>query len=137
MWNRSIHLPRLSRFALVGLLSTLVYAVVALVLGAVFENAAGQAPISLLAYAIAAIFSYIAHRLFTFASSGAYRSEIPRFVLLTLTGAGISFVIPVIVEYWLGLPILFSVAAVCIIIPLSNYFALDRWVFGDRDVKSR
>ncbi|WP_419907114.1 GtrA family protein [Hoeflea sp.] len=124
----------ISRFALVGLTATLLYAVLAMALEALFHATAGQATLSIAAYSIAAIFSYVAHRIFTFASNGAYHFEIPRFVLLTAVGFAISYVLPVIVGSVLGLPMFVSVAGVCIVIPLINFFALDRWVFSGRQV---
>ncbi len=130
--RRRGHFQLVSRFALVGLSATALYAVLALFLGALMRDDAGQAAASLLAYATAAIFSYCAHRVFTFASNGAYRFEIPRFAALTLSGVAISFIVPLVLSQWLLLPMIVPVAVVCVVIPLLNYVALDRWVFGGR-----
>jgi len=124
------HLQSVSRFALVGLTATGIYAVLAMLLGSWMRDDAGQAAASLVAYGAAAVFSYCAHRIFTFASSGAYRFEIPRFVVLTLSGVTISFIVPLVLAQWLLLPMIIPVAVVCVVIPLLNYIALDRWVFG-------
>ena len=124
------HLQSVSRFALVGLTATGIYAVLAMLLGSWMRDDAGQAAASLVAYGAAAVFSYCAHRIFTFASSGSYRFEIPRFVVLTLSGVTISFIVPLVLAQWLLLPMIIPVAVVCVVIPLLNYIALDRWVFG-------
>ena len=121
----------ISRFALVGLSATALYAVLALLLGAAMRDDTGQAVASLLAYVATAIFSYCAHRVFTFASNGDYRFEIPRFAALTLSGVATSFIVPLVLAQWLLLPMVVPVAVVCVVIPLLNYVALDHWVFGD------
>ncbi|MDA4845324.1 GtrA family protein [Hoeflea poritis] len=128
--SKAFHL--VSKFALVGLSATLLYAVLATVFEMQLGASLGQATVSIAAYAIAALFSYSAHRVFTFASNGAYRLEIPRFALLTATGAALSFALPAFIGGFLGLPMFVSVACVCVVIPLINFVALDRWVFGDR-----
>ena len=122
----------ISRFALVGIASTLIYALIASGLGVLYGAASNQATLSFLSYAVAAAFSYSAHRYFTFASNGAYRLEIPRFVVVTITGAAISYALPLVAESWLKLPMSASILGVCIVIPAVNFIALNRWVFGDR-----
>lgn len=135
MLNHSARLPIVSRFAIVGLSATALYVVLVFLLAALFSGYAGPASISLSAYVLAAIYSYCAHRLFTFMSNGAHKVQLPRFALLSLAGAAISYFIPVIMENWLRLPGVLSVAAVCVIVPVFNYFVLDRWVFRDRNVR--
>lgn len=136
MSRPSSHLPVVSRFAVVGLTATVLYVVLVYLLAALLRGIAGPASVSLLAYVLAASYSYSAHRLFTFMSNGAHKVQLPRFVVLSLAGAAISFFIPVIAENWLSLPNFISVAAVCVVIPVFNFFVLDRWVFGERNVGS-
>lgn len=122
----------MSKFALVGLASTLLYAALAVMFQSRFQGDFGQGTLSFAAFAIAAVFSYTAHRVFTFTSQGAYRLEIPRFAVLTATGAAISYVLPTILEGTLKMPMFVSAAGVCVLIPVINFLALDRWVFSDR-----
>lgn len=121
----------LTRFALVGVAATILYAVLALAFGRLLDSHAG-AWTSLLAYGVAAVFSYLAHRAFTFASDGDRAAEIPRFIVVTATGAAISFAVPAVVQTGFGLPLAVAVLLVCLVIPLINFLVLDRWVFRDR-----
>jgi putative flippase GtrA len=128
--------PLISRFAAVGIAATLVYAALALALASALGGVVSQPSLSLLAYILAACFSYCAHRAFTFASLGSHRFEVPRFASVTAMGAGISFLVPVLLGRWTDLPIAVPVAAVCVIVPLLNFVALDRWVFTRRKAVS-
>lgn len=119
---------KVPRFAVVGIAATLIYALAAIC----FSWVLPPAQASVLAYTVAAVFSYCGHKYLTFASSGAHQLEAPRFILLTLTGIAISWSIPWIAVDGLGLPAIASVALVCLIIPGFNYLVLDRWVFHDQ-----
>lgn len=125
-------LKLVSRFVLVGGAATAFYAVLALGLDRLIGRVASQATISLAAYLLAAGFSYLAHRIFTFASNGDHRFEVPRFALVTISGATISFALPVLLQSWFELPMLVPVIAVCTIIPLINFLVLERWVFTSK-----
>ncbi|AZO08676.1 MULTISPECIES: GtrA family protein [unclassified Mesorhizobium] len=125
-------LKLLARFASVGLVATILYAV----LTAVFAGSEwlGLAPVeaSLWAYAAAALFSYLAHRSFTFMSAGPHRSQVPRFVLLTLAGLALAYAAPWLLTVTLGLPLAVPVLLTCLAIPALNLLVLDRWVFAER-----
>lgn len=137
MGNRFDRLKLVSRFVLVGGAATALYALLALGLDRLIGTVANQATLSLSAYLLAAGFSYFAHRIFTFASEGDRRFEVPRFALLTISGATISFALPVLLQSWIELPMLVSVIAVCIVIPLINFVVLERWVFTGKTVGMR
>jgi len=116
------------RFLVTGIGATLLYALLA----AAFSTATPMKPAlgSVLAYALAAIFSYAGHKYFTFVSSGAHRFEVPRFAALTLLGLATSFALPAVLSQWLGLPVQVPIALTCLLVPLVNYVVLRHWVFG-------
>ncbi len=123
---------RVSRFAVIGVCSTLLYAAIALV----FMNGRGAdastSAVSVAAYAAAAVFSYAGHKYFTFVSAGRHRLEAPRFLAVTLVGLLISFLLSAVLSDSLGLPPQAPVALTCLIVPIFNYFVLDHWVFAAR-----
>lgn len=121
---------RVVRFALVGIGATVLYALLALA----FESRLAMSPVaaSVLAYAVAAIFSYCGHKFVTFMSDGAHRQELPRFVLLTVTGFGVASALPYLFANLLGQPSWVPVLLTCVLIPMVNLIVLDRWVFRGR-----
>ncbi|WP_169054145.1 GtrA family protein [Nitratireductor sp. XY-223] len=127
---------QITRFALVGCVSTFIYVAAAIGLEHLFGAHFGQSFLSLLAYGPAAVFSYSAHRIFTFESDSAYSLEIPRFVVLTAVGATLSFGLPFVTGTWMNLPMFVTATVVTIAIPIMNYIVLDRWVFGERSAVS-
>lgn len=116
------------RFLVTGIGATLLYALLA----AAFSAAMPMKPAlgSVLAYALAAAFSYTGHKYFTFVSSGAHRFEAPRFAVLTLIGLATSFALPAVLSEGLGLPAQVPIALTCLFVPLVNYVVLRHWVFG-------
>ena len=121
---------RVSRFALVGIGSTLIYVSFALLLSSGSEAAVlPAAPALIMAYAIAALFSYTGHKHFTFGSEGAHTFEAPRFLAVTAAGLCFSWILPTILVDELGLPPFVPIVATCIVVPAVNYFVLGRWVF--------
>jgi putative flippase GtrA len=120
----------LSRFALIGAASTLVYAAGASLLSS-HRIGPGLAAVlaSCVAYAFAALFSYAGHKYFTFVSDGAHSFEAPRFAMVTATGLGFSALVPAILVDGLGQPPILPILITCIAIPLANYFLLRHWVF--------
>lgn len=131
MMSAQLLLGRVSRFALIGIAATALYAVLAFLLSGAGSGAArlGAAPASLAAYAVAALFSYTGHKYFTFVSGGAHRFEAPRFLTLTAVGLCFSWVLPVILVDGLSMPALVPIIVTCIVVPVVNYFVLGRWVF--------
>jgi putative flippase GtrA len=122
---------RISRFAVIGVASTLVYAVCALLLSR-GGNGGALLPATLasaVAYATAGLFSYAGHKYFTFTSAGAHAVELPRFLLLNATGLATAIALPVVLTDRLGMPAAVPVVLTCIAVPMVNYIVLGRWVF--------
>lgn len=119
---------KLGRFASVGVASTVLYAA----LGIAFSHGMGLAPIAatVAAYALAAIFSYVAHRRVTFRSDRAHAAAVPRFALTTLCGFALAAGLTLIVER-LALPYALAVAATCLVVPAFSFLVLDRIVFSE------
>jgi len=130
MGRRRLGPALLSRFALVGIGATLLYAVLALG----FSEWAALPPVqaSLAAYALATVFSYLGHKFVTFMSAGAHREEGPRFAVVAAAGFGIAAALPAVLSTGLGLPSYVPVVLTCVLVPLVNLFVLDRWVFANR-----
>jgi putative flippase GtrA len=119
----------ITRFGLVGIAATVLYATLALALTHWFF---ASVPASLIAYAAAATFSYLAHKSITFFSTGAHRLEAPRFVVLTAVGIAIAFAAPLILTDMLALRPIFAVLLTCLLVPVVNFVVMDRWVFAGR-----
>lgn len=122
---------RLSRFAAIGGAATLIYAVAAYCLsGGMGTSILPAATASLLAYFLAAVFSYLGHKYVTFLSPGTHSFEAPRFVALTAVGLGFAWLLPTILVDGAGLPPAVPIIVTCILVPVVNYLLLDRWVFA-------
>jgi len=123
--------PRLlKRFALVGIVATALYGALALLLMAQQWVGLSAVTASLAAYSASAMFSYLAHKSWTFMSHGGHRTEAPRFVLLSATGLAVAYAAPLLLTGVFRLPGIFPVLATCILIPAINLLVLDRWVFA-------
>ena len=118
---------RLSRFAAIGLASTLLYAVLAFGFSHM-GFAATEA--SVLAFLLAAIFSYAGHKYVTFVSGGRHTFELPRFLTLSVAGLVVVSILPAFLTGMLGLPAAVPFLLACIVIPVVNYIVLGRWVFA-------
>lgn len=120
----------LARFGAVGLSATALYAVLAFILG----QGAHFAPVraSLTAYAAAAAYSYVAHKIVTFMSPGQHRSEAPRFLVATAAGFAVAYLAPAVLVGWLGLPPALPIVVTSLLVPVVNFVLLSRWVFADR-----
>jgi len=118
-----------SRFALVGIGATLLYASLALLFS---QMALAPIQASVLAYAVATVFSYLGQKFLAFRSSGAHRSELPKFLVLTAIGFGVATAMPAVFSGLLGYPPYVPVVATCLVVPVINLFVLDRWVFSAR-----
>lgn len=117
---------RLSRFAAVGLAATAIYAVLALVLARLGMMATGA---SVLAFLVAALFSYAGHKYVTFVSGGRHAFELPRFLVVGCAGLAVVSVMPAMLTDLLGFPPVVPVLLACVVIPAINYVVLGRWVF--------
>lgn len=121
---------RVSRFALIGGASTLIYAACASALSGVGgREVLSPVAASIAAYGIAAVFSYAGHKYFTFVSRGAHALELPRFLALTASGLAVATAAPGILTGMLGLPPAVPILFTCIAVPVVNYVVMGRWVF--------
>jgi putative flippase GtrA len=128
-------LQRIARFTVVGLAAMAAYAVVATALGFAGLRPAWLA--SGFAYAIAAIWSYVGHRRFSFRSDAPHAVAGPRFVVATLTGQGLAVLLPALITDLGGRPVLWSTVAVCLVCPAVS-FALNNWfVFAGRPAQDQ
>lgn len=118
-----------SRFAMVGIGATLLYASLALLFS---QMALAPIQASVLAYAVATVFSYLGQKFLAFRSRGAHRSELPKFLVLTAVGFGVATAMPAFFSGLLGFQPYVAAVATCIVVPLINLFVLDRWVFSAR-----
>lgn len=121
-------LARLTRFSLVGLASTALYAATALSL-----QGASAPPLaaSLWAYAASTAFSFAGHKWFTFNSHGRTSTEGARFAISSLVGLNVVIAAPVVSEA-VGAPGWTSVLASCALTPAINYVLLNAFVFARR-----
>ncbi|RWM02352.1 MAG: GtrA family protein [Mesorhizobium sp.] len=125
-------LKLLARFGSVGIVATILYAALVAVFAGSERIGLGPVQASLAAYAAAAVFSYLAHKFFTFMSAGSHRTEAPRFLLLTATGLAVAYAAPSLLTETFGLPLFVPVLLTCLVIPALNFLMLDRWVFARR-----
>jgi putative flippase GtrA len=125
---------RLSRFAVVGGLATLLYAVLAFSFTHVGMAAAGA---SVLAFLLAAVFSYAGHKYVTFVSGGRHAFELPRFLAVSAAGLAVASVLPAVLTDMLEFPAATAILLVCVVIPAVNYVVLGRWVFAPEGDKPR
>ncbi|MGL4240565.1 MAG: GtrA family protein [Beijerinckiaceae bacterium] len=120
---------RLVRFTAVGLAAMAAYAIIVTLLTFLGLRPAWLA--SGVAYAIAAIWSYVGHRNVSFRSDAPHRVAGPRFVLATAAGQTIAIAIPAGLTDAAGLAQLWSTAAVCIVCPAVSFILNSRFVFAD------
>jgi putative flippase GtrA len=120
---------RLARFTMVGLAAMAAYAVIVTGLTALGLRPAWLA--SGTAYALAAVWSYVGHRRFSFRSDAPHQAAGPRFVAATAAGQALAVAIPAAVADFGGWPAAYATAAVCVVCPAVS-FVLNNWfVFSD------
>lgn len=120
---------RLLRFTAVGLAAMAAYAVVVTLLLALGLRPHWLA--SGCAYALAAIWSYIGHRRFSFRSDRPHAVAGPRFIVVTLTGQALAIAIPALVTDLAGHPGYVATLAVCIVCPAVSFLLNNSFVFPD------
>lgn len=118
---------RILRFAAIGGLSTVIYAVGTLALSDRFGLPAAVG--SVVAYGAGAVFSYCGHRFVTFMSDGAVGFEIVRFACATAAGFLLSVGLAAILTDLAGFPSSVPVALVSILVPVLNFVVLRKFVF--------
>jgi putative flippase GtrA len=115
-------------FGGVGIAATLCYFLLATTLVALPGISPTTA--SVVAYILSAGFSYYGHRRLSFASKRSHAAAIPRFLTTLTVGLAIAFLLPKGGEA-LGYPPMAAFAAICVVIPATNFALLRLWVFDD------
>jgi putative flippase GtrA len=131
-WRGTLAPRRLLKFASVGLAATVLYALCAWLFTSAGSRYLSAATASVAAYVVAAIFSYLGHKFFTFMSAGSHRFEAPRFAVLTGSGLAAAYLLPLLLVGQLGLPVAIPILLTCILIPVVNFVVLERWIFSGR-----
>ena len=130
---RRLLAPRVaSRFALIGISATILYFV--LFVGAdwlLSARARGWPawPLSLGAYALAALFSYFGHRLVSFGSTRPHALALARFVPVTIAGLLVAAILPALISDLFGGPRWLAAALTCVLVPVMNAILLSWLVF--------
>jgi putative flippase GtrA len=125
----SAAIGRLLRFTAVGLAAMAAYAVLVTLLSAV--GLSPQWLASGAAYALAAVWSYIGHRRFSFRSDAPHAVAGPRFVVVTLTGQALAIAIPAAITDLAGYPGHLATILVCLICPGVSFILNSSFVFAD------
>ncbi len=121
---------RIIRFGLVGAASTVIYAVLAWIFTVPLALPAVVG--SILAYCIAAVFSYNAHRRLTFRSVRPVAEEAPRFAGVSFVGWIVAIISPLILTNAWGLPPLVAIVFASVAVPIMSFIGLERFVFRPR-----
>jgi len=122
----------LARFGVVGAAATALYAAMAFLLTHWLWLGLTPGEASLVAYIVAAAFSYLAHKSVTFLSTGPHRLEGLRFLALSAIGIVVAFAAPSILTGALGFDPIFAILSTCVLVPVINFVVMDRWVFAGR-----
>ncbi|MEM8773230.1 MAG: GtrA family protein [Pseudomonadota bacterium] len=116
----------IARYAVVGLTTTMIYAVIAYFAPKLFAVAPVLA--SICGYTLAIAFQYFAHARFTFRAKAGSAKNIQRFGLATAFGYGLSTSL-VMIGQAVSAPRLLVIGLIVVLIPLCNFILLRRWVF--------
>jgi putative flippase GtrA len=123
------HLPRqMVRFALVGVAATAAHYLVAI--AAVLYTNVYVA--NFLGYVAAVAISYFGHQRFSFALSPQeifHRKQFPRFILGSLGGLALSYLVLAVMEDALGTPHWLSLAAAVCLVPIYTFLVNKLCVF--------
>jgi putative flippase GtrA len=127
---RAHQFGQLLRFGVVGGCATVLYVILAFSFARTFAQWPSAAS-AFGAYLVAGLFSYLAHKLFTFASDGSHGREAPRFMLVSAAGFGIAALLPFVLHDVMGLSLAIPVLLTAVLVPVMNFVAL-RWFVFDR-----
>jgi putative flippase GtrA len=119
---------QLLRFVLVGVAATCTHYVVALISASAFNLYAAN----LLGYATAVAISYFGHQRYSFRlAPGAvsHRAQLPRFVLVSLSGLALSYLILALMKSLVGAPDWLSLAAAVGLVAVYTFLANKYCVF--------
>lgn len=120
-------LHRLARFGIAGGSATLFYFLVATALVAM--GSLQPASASVVAYLLSLGLSYGLQSRFAFRQSSDSRAQIVRFLATALFGLALSYCVVYLVNDVLHWWSVTGNIAVCILIPIANYFVFKLWVF--------
>lgn len=121
-------LAKALRFAIVGAASSLIYAVIAMLLVGGLEIAPKIA--SVVAYLVALPLNFLANRSFAFQSAGELKVDATRYALLHAAGMAIAFVSMSFAVDYLGGNYLIGVAITVVLVPAFNFLVANFWVFS-------
>ncbi len=121
----------LSRFSLVGAMATLVYFLVANV--GLMVTDADAAQISVFAYLVGMIVSYLGQSRVTFQVAGANLSQVMRFCVLSGAGLAISYYAVRFAQFGLGVSPIWGTVAVSLMVPLMSFVVMKLWVFKTQE----
>jgi putative flippase GtrA len=119
---------RIVRFGFAGILATILYFI--LVNTIVMSFGTDPVAASVYAYLLSLVFSYLMQSRFTFGVREDTLGQGLRFVVTSLAGLALSFWAMSFSVKVLDLPYAVGAVAVCILIPVTNYFVFQHWVFA-------
>ncbi len=112
------------RFTGVGAVNSALYIVFAATLNGLIGLA--TIPSSVIAYMLAAIFAYLAHKKLTFRGGDTAQAEISRFIAATALGLSMALLIPILLKSYAPMV---SFLTVLIVIPLCSFVMMKFFVF--------
>lgn len=125
LWQRG---QRLVTFAIVGIVATLLYFLLAMLAVRVLGLAVPSG--SILAYMLASIWSYLAHGRLTFKTALPHRVAIPRFLQLAILGYALSAFMPWLLTTRLDVPDWMAIALTSVAVPAINMVVMSTYVFS-------
>lgn len=86
-------------------------------------------------YVLVMPLSYVLHRIFTFRSTVAHTTTLPKYVVVSALATVISAVLPEALTNTLslGLDVNHALMITCAVVPLFNYLVKSNWVFASHD----
>ncbi|HXH22370.1 MAG TPA: GtrA family protein [Dehalococcoidia bacterium] len=120
-------LAKVLRYMVIGLAVTAVYDLAVVILTHWQGVAALESAV--IAYCLAAPFSYLGHRFYTFCSDAKVRPELTRFLLAAPWSFAASLAGMFVMTSLLGLPAIAGALAATVLVPLGNFLILSYRVF--------
>ena len=125
-----VSLHRVIRFGLAGLAATLVYFLLTNAL--VLAGGMPPVPASVVAYLLSLGVSYLLQSRFTFQVNANSLNQVARFVITSMAGLALAWCVMAISVDVLSWPYVVGAAAICLLIPIVNFFVFRGWVFAMR-----
>lgn len=119
---------RLSRFAGIGVIATLVHVVIATIAAELlgFEPKVAN----LAGFSIAVMVSYLGHGHFTFDTKLDHGFHAPRFLVASGLGLLISTVVTHVIAVTYGAPFIWAMGVVAVVVPSASFLMFRFWVFA-------